>query len=90
MPYKITDYTKQQAEKLGLKVKSSSVKGKKIDVFSKEGEKIASVGATGYKDYPTYMKENGKAFADERKKLYNLRHKNDKGVAGILAKKLLW
>ena len=31
--YKISDYTKEQAKKIGVEVKSSSVKGKKIDVF---------------------------------------------------------
>ena len=73
MPYSITNYTKQQAKKLGVVVKPSSVKGKKIDVF-KNGEKIASVGAIGYADYPTYMKTKGKAYADERRRLYKIRH----------------
>ena len=52
--YKITDYTKRKAKTLGLEVKPSSVKGKKIDVF-KNGKKVASVGALGYDDYPTHM-----------------------------------
>jgi hypothetical protein len=41
-------------------------------------------------DYPTYKKEKGIKYADERRRLYNLRHKNDKGVAGRLARELLW
>ena len=92
MPYAITNYTKQQAKKLGVVVKPSSVKGKKIDVF-KKGEKIASVGALGYSDYPTYMKTKGKAYADERRKLYKIRHSKDrnvKGSDGYYADKLLW
>ena len=52
MPYIIKSYTKTQARKLGVVVKPSKVKGKKIDVF-KNGKKIASVGALGYSDYPT-------------------------------------
>ena len=44
MPYIIKSYTKTQARKLGVVVKPSKVKGKKIDVF-KNGQKIASVGA---------------------------------------------
>ena len=55
MGYRITDYTKQQAKKLGVEVKPSKTKGKKIDVF-KKGKKVASVGAIGYKDFPTYSK----------------------------------
>ena len=60
MSYKITNYTKRQAKKLGVEVKPSSVKGKKIDVFNKKGKKIASVGALGYMDYPNYIKKKGK------------------------------
>ena len=55
MAYRITKYTYDQAKKLGVTVKPSTVKGKKIDVFNKKGEKLASVGALGYADYPTFM-----------------------------------
>jgi len=90
--YRITDYTKQQAKKLGVIVKASSLKGKKIDVF-KNGEKVASVGAIGYSDYPTYMRTKGKAYADERRRLYKIRHAKDRNVKnsdGYYADKLLW
>jgi hypothetical protein len=92
MAYSITNYTKSQAKKLGVVVKPSSVKGKKIDVF-KNDQKIASVGALGYSDYPTYMKTKGKAYADERRRLYKIRHSKDrnvKGSDGYYADKLLW
>jgi hypothetical protein len=90
--YTITNYTKQQAKKLGVVVKPSNVKGKKIDVF-KDGKKVASVGALGYSDYPNYMKEKGKAYADERRRLYKIRHSKDRNVKnsdGYYADKLLW
>jgi hypothetical protein len=89
--YKITDYSYQQAKKLGVDIKPSTNKKKKIDVF-KSGEKIASIGGKGYKDYPTYLKEN-KALAEERRKLYKIRHEKDrkiKGSAGFFADKILW
>jgi hypothetical protein len=92
MAYSITNYTKSQAKKLGVVVKPSSIKGKKIDVF-KNDQKIASVGALGYSDYPTYMKTKGKAYADERRRLYKIRHSKDrnvKGSDGYYADKLLW
>lgn len=92
MSYKITDYTMQQAAKLGVTVKPSTNKKKKIDVF-KNGEKVASVGAKGYSDYPTYMKTNGKEFAEERRRLYKIRHEKDrkeKGSQGFYADRLLW
>jgi hypothetical protein len=97
MPYKITNYTKAQAKKLGVSVKQSSVKGKKIDVI-KGGKKVASVGAIGYNDYPTFKKleakgEVPKGTAEKRRKLYKDRHDKDrkvKGSRGFWADKLLW
>lgn len=97
MSYKIKQHTKQQAKKLGVKVKPSSVKGKKIDVF-KNGQKVASVGAVGYKDYPTYLEleKKGKVTkgtANERRKLYKTRHAKNRKVKnsnGYYADKLLW
>jgi hypothetical protein len=71
MAYKITRYTREQAKKLGVIVKPSKTKGKKIDVFNKKSEKIASVGALGMMDYPNWIIEKGKAYADGRRKAYN-------------------
>jgi hypothetical protein len=87
--YIITDYSKKRAKDLGVEIKPSKEKGKKIDVFS-QGKKVTSIGALGYGDYPTYMKEKGKAYADERRRLYKIRHKDNKGVAGMYADKILW
>ncbi len=97
MAYNIKTYTKNQAKKIGVTVKPSKTKGKKIDVF-KKGVKVASVGAIGYKDYPSYMEleKKGKVpkgTASKRRKLYKLRHKNDRSVRnsnGYYADKLLW
>ena len=90
--YIITDYTKNQAKRLGLNVKLSTNKTKKIDVY-KNDKKIASIGANGYGDYPTFLKSDGKEFADKRRALYKLRHNKDrkvKGSNGFLADNLLW
>jgi hypothetical protein len=97
MPYKITNYTKAQAKKLGVSVKPSSVKGKKIDVF-KQNKKVASVGAIGYLDFPSFkrLEERGqipKGTADKRRVLYKNRHDKDRkkvGSRGYYADKLLW
>ena len=97
MAYNIKAYTKNQAKKLGVQVKPSKTKGKKLDVF-KKGKKIASVGAIGYKDYPTYMQleKSGKVpkgTANKRRKMYKIRHQNDRtvrGSNGYYADKLLW
>ena len=55
--YKITPRQKRNANALGVIIKPSTLKGKKIDVF-KNGIKIASIGALGYKDYSIYFAEN--------------------------------
>jgi len=92
MPYQISEYSKIKAAKLGVGIKPSTRKGKKIDVF-KDDKKITSIGATGYKDYPTYVRTKGKVYADERRKLYKERHQKDRtkiGTAGYYADKILW
>ena len=97
MGYNIKAYTKNQAKKIGVTVKPSGSKGKKIDVF-KKGVKVASVGAIGYKDYPTYMEletkgKVPKGTATKRRKLYKIRHKKDRNIKnsnGFYADRLLW
>jgi hypothetical protein len=101
MSYTITTYTKNQAKKLGVIVKRSTNKKKKIDVFKKVKDKdgkmvlkkISSVGAIGYNDYPTFIKLKGKEYADKRRKLYKIRHNKNRhkvGTPSYYADKLLW
>ena len=92
MLYEIKKYTYRQAKKYGLTVKPSTNKTKKIDIF-KHSKKIASVGANGMNDYPTYMINNGKKYAQSRRRLYKIRHNKDRKKRwsnGWLADKLLW
>ena len=88
--YKITKYTYNKAKKIGVTVKPSSTK--KIDVY-RNNKKIASVGAYGMNDYPTYIQKNGLQYAKTRRKLYKIRHRKDrkkKWSRGWLADQLLW
>ena len=90
--YKITDYSKKQADILHVKIKPSNKKNKKIDVI-KNGHVIASIGNINYFDYPTYIKEKGLKYAQKRKELYKIRHKKDiniKNSPGFYAVKILW
>ncbi len=79
--YQITQYTKNKAKKLGVTVKPSTNKKKKLDVFKKD-KKVASVGASGYGDFPTFSKTKGKEFADKRRKAYKQRHEKNRKVVG--------
>ena len=44
-------------------------------------------------DYDSYIKTKGMAYANERRRLYKIRHANDrnkKGTPGFYADKILW
>jgi len=92
--YTIRRYTYNKAKRLGLSVKPSTNKTKKIDVYNETtGEKIASVGANGMNDYPTYIQKRGPKYAKTRRRLYRIRHEKDRQVKmsnGWLSDKLLW
>ena len=95
--YSITKYSFDRAKKLGVTIKPSKLKNKKIDVF-KDGKKVASIGGVKkdgsyYKDYPTYLKTEGKEKADTRRRLYKIRHnKNRKkiGTPSYYSDQILW
>lgn len=90
--YTIREHTREQAKKLGVSVKPSTVKDKKIDVH-KGGEKVASVGHKDYSDYATLLKTAGKEEADRRRKAYKSRHEMTRhkvGTNSYYADKLLW
>ena len=92
MVYSISSYSKAQAKKLGVEIQLSSNPKKKIDVF-KKGIKVASIGATGFGDYGFFLKTKGRAYADERRRLYRIRHKGEDKVSGsngYWSLKILW
>ena len=88
--YEIKNYSFKKAEELSLNIKPSTRKNKKIDVY-KEDDYLFSIGSIKNFDYPTYVLEKGKAYAEERKRLYHLRHKKDlKHFKGFVAMYILW
>ena len=90
MGYTITNYSKQKAKEYDVIIKPSKKKNKKIDVY-KDNKLIASIGAKGYKDYPTFILEDGKEYADKKRNLYRKRHKKDFNSGnGLWANRILW
>ena len=92
MAYKPTKRQLLNAQKLGVMIVPSSNSRKKIDVY-RNGKKISEIGATGYLDYDGYIRTEGLKVANERRRLYKLRHEKDrhrKGTAGYYADKILW
>jgi len=82
----------KNAKRIGVEIKPSKSKNKKLDVFI-DDDKVASIGDTRYNDYRSYIKERGLDFANERKRLYKIRHNKDKdkvGTASFYADRILW
>jgi len=89
--YSITERSKNIAKENNLIISPSKDGKHKIDVFDKSKNFITSIGALDYKDYPIYLKEKGKEYADNRKKLYKIRHKKDLNTTrGKMSNLILW
>ena len=92
MPYTITNHSKRAAAALKVTIKRSTRKNKKLDVFTKEGKKVASVGDIRYGDYGTFLKTD-RVRAAKRRKAYHARHKKTAkkvGSPSYYAAKILW
>ena len=92
MSYQIKPKQRANAKRLGVIIKPSTNSKKKIDVY-KNDKKIASIGAKGYSDYATYIKDKGKEYADKRRAAYRARHKGEQlkiGSPGYYAWFILW
>lgn len=101
--YDIKPYTKRRAKELGVKIFPSDRKDKKIEVYDWNGIFITYIGDIKFGDYPSYlqMEKEGlkpKGYANERRRLYHLRHSKEPeklgdeylGSAAYYAKELLW
>lgn len=101
MPYDIKDLQKLKAKKLGLTIKHSKKKNKKIDVINKDNEVVASIGGvkpdgTYYNDYATYIQKLGLKEAKKKRQQYLKRHskepkeKDGKKTPSYYADNILW
>lgn len=101
MSYIIRDWTKKQAKKYNLDIYPAENKKHKLEVYDKEtGNFLGNIGAFGYNDYGQYLDMEKaelvpKGYADERRRLYHLRHSKERGfdtpyTKSWLARVLLW
>ena len=77
---------RRKASRLGVKIKPSTRKFKKLDVFNKQGKKVASIGDRRYKDFNITGDKN-------RRRLYKIRHQKTRvkrGTPSYYADKILW
>jgi hypothetical protein len=92
-PYYILPYTYQRAKDLGVQVFPSDNPKYKIEVYDKDGIFITYAGAKGYSDFPHYIESHGETYANNRRRLYKIRHQKDRikvGSRGYYADQLLW
>ena len=90
--YPIRQYHRKQAEKLRVLIKPSSKGVYKLDIFSRNGDYLTSIGDNRYGDYVQFIEEYGMDYANHRRALYWNRHKkeNIKGTRGYYALHILW
>ena len=91
MSYRIKPGQTAAAKKLGVTIKPSTLKGKKIAVY-KAGEKVADIGAIGYSDFWTYYAADP-FVARIKRDHYRARHKGEQnkiGSPGYYAWYILW
>ena len=86
MPQTDLDKAKRKARLIGVLVKQSTSKTKKLDVYNKQGEKLASIGDIRYEDFNTHGDT-------KRRHLYKLRHEKHRhkvGTPSYFADRILW
>lgn len=75
----------RKAKKIGVKVKPSTRKGKKLDVF-KDGKKVGSIGAVAYEDFNIHKDKKRR---DNYKKRHG-KYRNKVGTNSFYADRILW
>jgi len=91
--YQIKPYSFIQADKIGVIIAPSNNKKYKIDIYDKHGNLITQIGATGYSDFPTYVLSHGIEYANDRRRLYKIRHQSDRNKLysrGWFSDQILW
>ena len=86
MPQTNLKKARARAAKLGVVVRPSIVKGKKLDVFDPSGRKLASIGDIKYEDFLQHGDH-------ERRRLYKVRHQKNRSIVGspgYFADQILW
>jgi hypothetical protein len=65
----------------------------KPEIYDEDGIYMTQVGARGYKDYWSYLREDGNVIANKRRLAYMKRHHKElvkTGSRGWLVGKILW
>lgn len=94
MLYNILPYTFKKAKQLNLIVIASDNPNYKLEIYDgMTGKFLFYGGDPRFQDYPHYIRSHGKQYANERRRLYRIRHAkeiNDIGSRGWVISQLLW
>jgi len=94
MLYKILPYTFKKAEKMNLVVEPSENPKYKLEIYDAvTGKFLFYGGSASYLDYPHYIETKGLSYANERRRLYRIRHAKEiakVGSRGAVIAELLW
>jgi len=96
MTYQITSRQRANARRLGVSIKPSTVKGKKLDVFKgtgKDKKKVASIGAASMMDFDRWKAKEGIEKANARRKAFRSRFAKQRtkvGTPAYYASEILW
>ena len=86
MPQTNLAEARRRAKSLGVVVKPSTKKYKKLDVYDKDGKLLVSIGDLRYEDFLIHKDP-------ERRRRYKQRHEKHRhtpGTASYYADKILW
>lgn len=90
--YSISKKQYDLAKEIGVIIKPSQRKNKKIDIYGMDNEYHTSIGDIRFFDYFSYLETHGKDFADNRRRLYDIRTKKGLSIGSRnwFARAILW
>lgn len=90
--YEISKKQRQIAKKLGVYIFPSDKPKYKLDIYDSDGVYHTSIGSSKHFDYFLHLRDKGKEYAEERRRLYDLRTKKglSLGSRNWFARRLLW
>ncbi len=86
MPQTDLKKARAKASKLGVEVRKSTRKGKKLDVYDPRGKFLHAIGDLRYSDF---LQHNDEKRRDRYKTRHN-KHRHIKGSASYYADQILW
>lgn len=75
----------RNAERLGVNIKPSYNRKKKLDIYDFHNQYICSIGDINFADYESYIRTHGRDYANFRKRMFETRHNKTRHILGTPA-----